>query len=56
MKATKVIDFLFCSFVFWLAEITAAGLLVYLAAITLRAAAAEHDANLTRILIFAFTL
>ncbi len=41
---------------FLLTDITAAGLLGYLAAITLRAATAEHDADLTRMLVVSFVL
>ncbi len=44
------------SFVLWLTDITAAGLLGYLAAITLRAAAAEHDVDLTHMLVVSFAL
>ncbi len=50
LKAIKVIDFLFFSFVLGLIDITAAGY-YYLPAIVLKAAAAESDADLTCILL-----
>ncbi len=49
-KLHKLISSVFLFFL-WLTDITAAGILGYLAAITLRAAAAEHDADLAHMLL-----
>ncbi len=48
-ESLKLQELLISSFVLWLTDITAAGLLGYLAAVTLRAAAAERGMDLTRI-------